>query len=66
MARQYVITEEEMNSLIDQLKLKAMQDSGHFRGDDPDKPPNLHDVHRAFHYVVVRWAQAVGFSGGRF
>lgn len=70
MAKQYVVTEEEMNSLLDQLKLQAMQEVGHFRNwQEPTewgtRPPQLADIHRAFHFVVVRWAQAVGFTGHR-
>jgi hypothetical protein len=70
MAKQYVVTETEMLALIDQLKLTAMQDVGHFRNwQEPkewgDKPPQLADMHRAFHYVVVRWVQEMGFSGLR-
>ena len=70
MARQYVITEEEMQALLDQLQLTAMQDAGHFRNwQEPTewgaKPPQLADMHRAFNFVAVRWAQAMGFKGHR-
>jgi hypothetical protein len=70
MAIQYVVTEEEMLSLIDQLKLTAMQDAGHFRNfkepnADHSTPPQIADIHRAFHFVVVRWVQAMGFKGHR-
>lgn len=65
MAKQYVVTEEEMNSLLDQLKLQAMQETNSIMRDDLKKPPSMHEVHRAFHFIVVRWAQAVGFTGHR-
>ena len=64
MARQYVITEEEMRSLLNRLELKAMQGDNLLR-EDLSKPPTMADVHRAFHYVAVRWMQSVGFSGLR-
>ena len=64
MAIQYVITEAEMNSLFDQLKLEVMRTDGFFRG-EPDRPATLDDMHRSFHMVTVRWAQSVGFKGFR-
>lgn len=64
MAIQYVITEEEMQSLIDHLELSKMRDQNIWRS-DPSKPATADDMHRAFHFVVVRWAQAVGFKGHR-
>lgn len=79
MARIYVITEPEMQSLLDQLELKSMVDKnqiiGGFDVDDrrtryenlsPDEKNRLSGVHRAFHMVCVRWAQEMGFKGGRF
>lgn len=71
MAIQYIVTETEMLALLDQLKLTAMQEVGHFRNwqDIKDlaneRPPQLADLHRAFHFVVVRWAQEIGFKGHR-
>lgn len=64
MARQYVVTEEEMRSLLNSLELRSMQDNNMLR-EDADKPPTMAGVHRAFHYVAVRWMQSVGFSGLR-
>lgn len=79
MARVYVITEPEMQALIDQLELKSMVDKnmliGGFSEEDrqqryetlsPDEKNRLSGVHRAFHFVCVRWAQEMGFKGGRF
>lgn len=63
MARVYQITEEEMQSLLDQLKMEQMEKSGHFRNSGNW---NEFDIqYRAFHYVVCRWAQAMGFKGYR-
>lgn len=64
MARQYVLTEEEMKSLLTSLELKSMQGNNLMR-EDRDKPPTVSDTHRAFHHVVVRWMQSVGFNGLR-
>jgi hypothetical protein len=64
MAIQYVVTEEEMLSLIDQIKLVTMQDNNIWR-EDLSKPVTADEMHRAFHYVVVRWVQAMGFKGHR-
>ncbi len=70
MAIQYVLTETEMLALLDQLEMTAMRDAGHFRNwQEPtewgSKPPQLADLHRAFHFVAVRWMQGVGFKGHR-
>ena len=61
MARQYVITEEEMLSLIESLELHKMRENNLATSEKMTKD----DMHRAFHYVVVRWAQSVGFDGYR-
>lgn len=78
MAIQYVITPEEMNSLLDQLQLQSMIDKNHIIGGydpedrrvryenlSPDEKNRLNDVHHAFHNVCVRWAQEMGFKGYR-
>ncbi len=79
MARVYIITEPEMQGLIDQLQLQDMLDKNHiiggFSNEDrnerfenlsSDEKNRLNTVHRAFHYVCVRWAQEMGFKmGGR-
>ncbi len=67
MARVYLITEEEMNALLDSLKLKALEDHNYLRHNDltPEEKNRLSGVHGAFHMVCVRWAQAVGFKGYR-
>ena len=79
MARVYLITEPEMQGLLDQLELREMIDKNHIIGgtsvDDrrerfenlsPDEKNRLDCVHRAFHMICVRWAQEMGFKGGRF
>jgi hypothetical protein len=78
MARIYVVTEPEMQGLIDQLQLTEMIDKNHIIGGggaegqkkynalSPDERNRLETVHRAFHMVCVRWAQEMGFKGGRF
>jgi hypothetical protein len=79
MARVYVITEPEMQGLLDQLQLTAMMDMNHLIGGSsiedrrqryetlsPDEKNRLVHIHRAFHLICVRWAQELGFKGGRF
>jgi hypothetical protein len=78
MARVYVITEPEMQGLLDQLELTEMIDKNHIIGGGgdvgraryealtPDEKNRLMNVHRAFHMICVRWAQEMGFKGGRF
>ena len=79
MAKQYVITEAEMNSLIDACELQKMREAN---VNDPyrhldeawrnlsDKEKDncraaIDSIHRGFHFVVVRWAQEMGFDGRR-
>ena len=79
MARVYMITEPEMQGLLDQLEMKSMVDMNHLIGGHgveerqahyeslaPDEKNRLSTVHRAFHMICVRWAQEMGFKGGRF
>lgn len=72
MARVYMITEPEMQGLMDQLELKQMSDKNVLIHPDklatltPGERNRLEGVHRAFHFVCVRWAQEMGFKGGRF
>jgi hypothetical protein len=72
MARVYMITEAEMQGLMDQLELKQMSDKNvlihpdRFAALTPEERNRLEGVHRAFHFVCVRWAQDMGFKGGRF
>lgn len=71
MARIYQITEAEMQGLFDQLELQSMLDKNHMIGPaqyaklTSDERNRLEGVHRAFHFVCVRWAQDMGFGGRR-
>lgn len=64
MAKQYVITEEEFMSLIESLELVKLRKANVIR-DNMKEPPSWEDIHRSFHYVVVRWIQEMGFGGIR-
>ena len=77
MARVYMITEPEMNGLMDQLHLQSMLDHNYLLGGfgtgaekferlSPNEQNRLNGVHGAFHMICVRWAQEMGFKGGRF
>lgn len=79
MARQYVITEEEMQSLIDSLELHRLRqdnvcnptrhlDDAWRNLSDKEKAnigAAVDSLHRGFHFVAVRWAQSMGFDGRR-
>lgn len=63
MARVYVITEAEMQGLIDQLEMKSMDNRAtRYETLSADEKNRLSGVHRAFHMICVRWAQEMGFS----
>ena len=62
--KQYVVTEEEFMSLLESLELASLRNDNVIR-DDPSKPPTADDMHRAFHFVVTRWVQNMGFKGHR-
>ncbi len=77
--RQYVISKAEYQSLLDRLELTYMKennigDPGRYLNEewrklsDHEKTnmlPAIENIHRSFHYVVVRWAQEMGFEGIR-
>lgn len=65
MAKVYLITEEEMLSLLESLELHKLREQGHMRGAKPEDDQIRSDMHRSFHFVAVRWAQSVGFKGYR-
>lgn len=71
MARVYMITETEMQSLMDQLELSSMADKNIFISKErlakvsEETRTSISDMHRSFHYVCVRWAQEMGFKGYR-
>ena len=62
MAKVYLVTEEEMQSLIDGLELSKMRQQN---VGPKENSQAISDMHRSFHYVAVRWAQAVGYKGYR-
>lgn len=72
MARVYMITEPEMQALLDSLELHAMLNNNHLEHKSraekmtPEEHNRLRDVHRAFHLICTRWAQEMGFKGGRY
>lgn len=59
----YMLTDEDMKGLLDQLELTAMREANITHADV--SRPEIADLHRAFHFVAVRWTQAHGYSGGR-
>lgn len=65
MARQYVITEEEMQSLIERLELAKLREMNNHAPQSVIHRQEIDDLHRLFHYVTVRWAQDMGFDGRR-
>lgn len=67
MAKVYIVTEEEFHSLIDQLKLESFNEHNIMRTnpDDIAGPQRVRDIHRAFHYVAVRWVQTMGCTAVR-
>ena len=65
MAKQYVVTEEEMMSLIESLELAKLRLRDSHAPTSPLHKQDIDDVHRTFHGVTVRWAQSMGFNGWR-
>ena len=65
MARQYVVTEEEMTSLIESLELTKLRQNDSHAPKSPLHKDDIDAVHRTFHHRVVRWAQSIGFDGYR-
>ena len=64
MAKQFVVTEEEFMSLIESLEIHALRKNNIMR-EDYSKPATHEDIHRSFHYVVVRWVQKMGADAVR-
>lgn len=79
MARQYVISEEEYQMLLDKLELHRLKEDNvcdpyrhldeSWRNLTDKEKENckaaIDSVARGFHFVVVRWAQQMGFDGRR-
>lgn len=54
----YILKDEDFNELLDKLELFNLNKNNMLTSEEPTKE----DVHRAFWYVVVRWAQRQGYS----
>ncbi len=65
MAVQYVVTEEELLSLIESLELNKLREMDRHALNSSIHKQDIGDLHRAFHYVTVRWVQSIGFKGFR-
>ena len=48
-----IIQDTDARALLDKLTLESMRTNGHHANDAAS-------VHRAFHYIVVRWLQDQG------
>ena len=62
MAKQFVLTEAELNHLVDMLELAKLR--ADVRGSVVNKQ-DIDDLHRLFHYQVVKWVQDVAGHKGR-
>lgn len=60
MSKQYIVTVEEMKSLVRGLELKKLKEER--KNIHTGEDITLDEMHRLFHYEVIRWAQAVGFD----
>lgn len=77
--KQYVITEAEYQSLLDKLELHRLREDNvadpyrhlddTWRNLTENEKKNcivaIDSLARGFHFVVVRWAQEMGFDGIR-
>lgn len=52
--RAIIIDDKDARNLLEQLELRKMKGDFHDTF-DPDRKVDINSVHRAFHYVVVRW-----------
>lgn len=79
MAKQYVVTEEELLSLIESMELQKYREENNsypYRSLDNEwrqlsqkekdnMKTAIDETHRRFHMGVVRWVQSIGFNGYR-
>lgn len=65
MTIQYIVTEEEMLSLVEGLELAKLRQMNAHAPQAPIHKQEIDDIHRQFHYVAVRWVQSIGFRGYR-
>lgn len=59
-----IVSETELNALLDRLELVSLRKATHWPGQKPDSQ-EITEAHRAFHYEVTRWIQEVGGTGWR-
>ncbi len=64
MAKQFVLTEAELNQLVDGLELMKLREMDK-TGKSAAHRPDIDDLHRTFHYHVVRWVQDGAGHKGR-
>lgn len=64
MAKQFVLTEAELNQLVDGLELTKLREAAKQTG-SVVRNQDIDDLHRVFHYHVVRWVQEVAGHKGR-
>jgi hypothetical protein len=58
--RAIIIDDKDALALLDQLDLARMRSENDKY--PSDAPPTFAEIHRTFHYVVVRWLQEQGAS----
>lgn len=59
--RAIIIQEKDCKALLDSLELEKHNKSA-FKS-KPDEPWPAEEMHRRFHYVVVKWLQSQGSDG---
>jgi CBS-domain-containing membrane protein len=62
MARQYVITEQEIQALLNSLELSSLRRQNEHVTNASIHKQDIDDVWRMFHLRVCRWANDVGFT----
>lgn len=65
MSIQYVVTPEEMQGLIDSLDLARLRERDNHAPNSVVHKQDIDNLHRTFHFYVVRWTQAMGHKGFR-
>lgn len=58
-----ITQEEDCCALLDQLELAKLRQSNTLKKETD--PVSIDEMHRTFHFVVVRWLQAHGARGVR-
>lgn len=57
--RAIIIDDKDAKALVDKLKLESLR-KDHINMENPDNPLTMEQMHRIFHYQVVRWLQEQG------